>query len=136
MIPQGESFVYLKEEQPDYQSPEKDRKMETDLGPADALLGPSGIDDHINIGDKGDPCDKPIKEPASIISLDKVPRYSNLFISVHPFILHGYRIHHSLSECLKSMFTLHNETLNIWTHFLPFIGFLVLFIYDMASKIF
>lgn len=31
------------------------------------------------------------------------------------------RPYSSASECLLSLFTLHNETLNIWTHFLPFL---------------
>jgi len=69
-----------------------------------------------------------------IISLDDVPRFRRLFIQVHPFILNGYRIHHEIRDCFLSVFKLHNETLNIWTHLLPFIGFLVLLTYLFISK--
>ena len=69
-----------------------------------------------------------------IISLDQVPLFRKLFIQVHPIILNGYRIHHQISECFVSVFKLHNETLNIWSHMLPFIGFLVLLTYLIISK--
>jgi hypothetical protein len=78
----------------------------------------------------------PASMEVQIISLDQVTRFKNLFISVHPFIFHGYRIYHKTPDCLRSIFTLHNETLNIWSHLIPFLGFLVVFIYDLSSKIF
>lgn len=74
------------------------------------------------------------EEGPKIISLENVPNYRKLFIQVHPFILHGYRIHHEISDCLFSVFKLHNETLNIWSHLIPFIGFLSLLINLLASK--
>ncbi len=70
---------------------------------------------------------------AAIISLYELPKYKNFFITVHPFIIHGYRIHHSLSQCLKSIFAMHNETLNIWTHLIPFFIFLGVFIYNLIG---
>jgi adiponectin receptor len=69
-----------------------------------------------------------------IISLDEVPMFRKLFIQVHPFILNGYRIHHEIKDCFLSVFKLHNETLNIWTHMLPFIGFLILLTYLFISE--
>jgi len=36
------------------------------------------------------------------------------------FILTGYRTEHTVFDCLKSIFSIHNETLNIWTHLLAF----------------
>jgi hypothetical protein len=68
-----------------------------------------------------------------IISLVDLPRYKNFFITVHPFIINGYRINHSLNDCLKSVFKLHNETFNIWTHLFPFFIFLSLFIYNVIG---
>lgn len=52
--------------------------------------------------------------------------YENIpsFMRDNPFILGGYRARFSWSQCLKSMFRLHNETLNVWTHF---IGALIFF---------
>ena len=74
------------------------------------------------------------EEGPKIISLDQVPLFRKLFISVHPFVLNGYRIHHTFKDCFLSMFKLHNETLNIWTHFLPFWGFLILAINLFSSN--
>ena len=69
-----------------------------------------------------------------IINLDQVPLYRQLFIAVHPFIVNGYRIHHTAKDCFISMFTLHNETMNIWTHFMPFISCIILMIFLVTSK--
>jgi adiponectin receptor len=67
-------------------------------------------------------------EKAEIINLDKIVYYSNLFIAVHPFILTGYRIHHNLQECITSIFKLHNETFNIWSHMIACLSFVIIFI--------
>jgi len=75
------------------------------------------------------------EEGPKIISLDEVPMFRKLFIQVHPFILNGYRIHHEFKDCFLSVFKLHNETLNIWTHMLPFIGFLVLLTFLFISNL-
>ncbi len=70
----------------------------------------------------------------TITSLENIPKYTNLFVCVHPFILHGYRIHHTLKDCFWSLFTLHNESLNIWTHLVPFFAFMILIIYNLCGK--
>ena len=56
-----------------------------------------------------------LKHP-KIISLNEITKYKNFYIALHPFIIYGYRIHHNFFDCLKSIFKIHNETLNIWTH--------------------
>jgi adiponectin receptor len=43
-----------------------------------------------------------------------------------PFILTGYRVHFSLRLCLRSLFHVHNETGNVWTHLLGAIAFVAL----------
>ena len=63
-----------------------------------------------------------------IISLEDISKYSSVFISVNPFIYNGYRIHHNVCDCIRSMYKMHNETFNIWTHKIPFIAFLLLLI--------
>jgi adiponectin receptor len=68
-----------------------------------------------------------------IISLEEIPKYLNVFISVYPFIYTGYRIHHSLLNCFKSIFRLHNETFNIWTHLIPFIATIVILAMRMKT---
>jgi len=35
-----------------------------------------------------------------------------------PFILSGYRVEHRVWDCLCSLFKIHNETVNIWSHIL------------------
>ena len=43
------------------------------------------------------------------------------------FLIHGYRInHHKTIDILKSLFSMHNETLNIWSHLIGVIVFISL----------
>mmetsp|Transcript_1476 Transcript_1476/g.5564 ORF Transcript_1476/g.5564 Transcript_1476/m.5564 type:complete len:481 (-) Transcript_1476:2403-3845(-) len=51
-----------------------------------------------------------------------VPRY--LIFNQH--ILSGYRVNFTVRDSLYSLFTLHNESINIWTHVFGFVLFLVL----------
>lgn len=39
------------------------------------------------------------------------------------YILSGYRVYFSFPLCLKSLFRVHNETVNVWTHLLGFLYF-------------
>jgi len=76
-----------------------------------------------------------IKQP-KITSLDEIQKFSNIFVCVYPFIFYGYRINHTIKDCLFSIFKLHNETMNIWTHLLPFLFFFSLLFIQSTSKIF
>jgi adiponectin receptor len=51
----------------------------------------------------------------------------------NPFILSGYRAHYTTKMCLQSVFRIHNETANIWTHLLGFILFVGLCTYLFAD---
>ena len=42
------------------------------------------------------------------------------------FIMTGYRAYLSFAECAQSMFRVHNELVDIWTHFVPACVFLAL----------
>lgn len=46
---------------------------------------------------------------------------TKFLLSENPFILSGFREYTegSFSECSKSVFHIHNDTMNIWTHLLP-----------------
>lgn len=45
----------------------------------------------------------------------------------YPFVLSGYRAHDSTAwEALRSVWSWHNETINIWTHLLGFLFFAIL----------
>ena len=47
-------------------------------------------------------------------------------------IITGYRQRLEYQECIKSIFKLHNETVNIWTHLLGFMVFFGLMIKDIC----
>jgi adiponectin receptor len=47
------------------------------------------------------------------------------------FIINHYRVNYTWKTCLKSMFQLHNETLNVWTHLLGVFLFLYLFFFTL-----
>uniref|UniRef100_A0A6B2LCN1 Uncharacterized protein n=1 Tax=Arcella intermedia TaxID=1963864 RepID=A0A6B2LCN1_9EUKA len=50
------------------------------------------------------------------------------FLTFNPFILTGYRQNLSMKDCLRSVFCIHNETGNIWTHLLGALMFGIYFI--------
>ena len=53
---------------------------------------------------------------------------------VSRFIL-GYRNRLNFLDCLRSLFLLHNETINIWSHLLGFAFFAGLFVHDLVLVI-
>ncbi len=48
------------------------------------------------------------------------------------FIRTGYRVNNSFSDALWSLFAIHNETINIWTHLLGALLFIGLSVYSQA----
>ena len=100
----------------------------------ESMAGDIIIDNSFGEENKGLGVKENMKREPKIISLDKLTKYNNIFIIVHPFIFHGYRIHHTVRDCFFSIFKLHNETFNIWSHLIPFFGFLAIMIYDLISK--
>ncbi|CAH1247067.1 PAQR3 [Branchiostoma lanceolatum] len=52
-----------------------------------------------------------------------------------PYITAGYRNNLSYQQCIRSIFQIHNETVNIWTHLLPAILFLPLALYDVTVSV-
>jgi hypothetical protein len=55
-----------------------------------------------------------------LVIFDELPER----LKKNKFILDGYRIDYNTVDSLKSLFHLHNETMNIWTHILGFLLFL------------
>ena len=53
--------------------------------------------------------------------------------SRNPVLKTGYRPPLPVTECFSSIFTLHNETVNIWSHLLGGLGFLALLISETCS---
>ncbi|KAM9539523.1 progestin and adipoQ receptor family member 3-like isoform 1-T2 [Salvelinus alpinus] len=56
-----------------------------------------------------------------------------LFMKENPYITDGYRARLQSKLCLKSIFVLSNETVNIWTHLLGFLLFFLLGVNDMST---
>ena len=55
----------------------------------------------------------------------------------YPFIAAGYRVRYSIKNCLYSIFTFHNETMNIWTHLLAFstlIGVVLFLTFEYCTR--
>ena len=70
-----------------------------------------------------------ISNPQIVTLSEIIPNNKlKIFINVHPFIYTNYRISYSLTDCFKSIFTLHNETGNIWTHIIAAIINIILLI--------
>lgn len=66
-----------------------------------------------------------IKRPC-LVDYAKAPK----FTKDNKYLLRGYRCNYDTpSKALGSIFHWHNETCNIWTHFIPFIFTLIAFIY-------
>jgi len=61
-----------------------------------------------------------------LLKYDEAPEYQK----TNPYIRTGYRSPQSWCQCLRSVLSLHNETLNIWTHLLGFLFFLTLLLWD------
>ena len=70
----------------------------------------------------------------SDVRLLKVTEVDDFYRS-NPFILTGYRDRTTFLGCLKSVLLLHNETINIWSHFIGFLFFVGIFLRDILFLI-
>jgi adiponectin receptor len=57
------------------------------------------------------------------------------YLGDNSYIHHGYRLHYSVSECFHSLFELHNETINVWTHLIGSLIFFTLFFVVCTQQI-
>ncbi|CAI5737038.1 unnamed protein product [Peronospora destructor] len=55
------------------------------------------------------------------------------YLADNSYIRSGYRLHYSARDCFLSLFELHNETLNVWTHIVGSFIFLMLMLYLALS---
>ncbi|KAK1892260.1 Progestin and adipoQ receptor family member 3 [Dissostichus eleginoides] len=56
-----------------------------------------------------------------------------VFLRENPYITDGYRAYLPSRLCIKSLFILSNETVNIWSHLLGFLLFFFIGVYNMAT---
>ncbi|CAF1121961.1 unnamed protein product [Didymodactylos carnosus] len=84
-----------------------------------------------------DPCYDSNKNENKQTSWNKQQLYSYndipLYLQTNSFILNSYRHDLTIKNCLFSLFLLHNETFNIWTHLSCAIVFIYLFINDFKK---
>ncbi|KAJ5078461.1 adiponectin receptor protein [Anaeramoeba ignava] len=66
-----------------------------------------------------------------LFDADNVP---HRHVGFTKFVKTGYRMNFNIALCFKSVFKLHNQTLNIWSHFLGFLVFIGITIYIYSSK--
>jgi adiponectin receptor len=60
----------------------------------------------------------------SIVTADDAPDYL-----AQEGISHGYRVNHNCTAAAGSVFGIHNESINIWTHFIAMWAFLAWFVF-------
>lgn len=70
-----------------------------------------------------------VKKPFHLCDFGALPEY----LRDNEFILRGYRSEWPLKHALLSIFRIHNETGNIWTHLIGFLLFFSLTIYTFAK---
>uniref|UniRef100_K3XC53 Adiponectin receptor protein n=1 Tax=Globisporangium ultimum (strain ATCC 200006 / CBS 805.95 / DAOM BR144) TaxID=431595 RepID=K3XC53_GLOUD len=56
------------------------------------------------------------------------------YLADNSYIRSGYRLNYSVRDCFLSLFELHNETLNVWTHIIGSFIFLSLMMYLTLSS--
>jgi adiponectin receptor len=69
-------------------------------------------------------------DPWRLRRIEEVPAW----MAANPYILSGYRLNYSFWMCLRSLFMVHNETGNVWTHLLGFLLFVGL-AYHVVSAV-
>ncbi|KAH6819244.1 heptahelical transmembrane protein2 [Perilla frutescens var. frutescens] len=80
--------------------------------------------------DGGDGRKKAVELERRLLKYEELPEYlkDNEFITSH------YRCEWPLKDVVLSVFSLHNETLNIWTHLIGFVIFLGLTVISLTDK--
>jgi len=66
-----------------------------------------------------------------VYGYNHIPR----FLRGNLWILDGYRVHFSYTQCMRSVFMWSNESLNIWSHLVGGIWFLCVLVYDNYERI-
>lgn len=65
-------------------------------------------------------------------SLARIGSYeeADVWVKDNEYLISGHRIeHYGFRETFKSLFTWHNETLNIWSHLLPALIFCIVLVF-------
>ncbi|KAF3331010.1 Heptahelical transmembrane protein ADIPOR3 [Carex littledalei] len=74
-------------------------------------------------------CSRIVKNYHQLVEYNSLPAY----LKDNEYILRYYRSEWPIRQTLLSIFTIHNETLNVWTHLIGFFLFLALTIYTATQ---
>ncbi|KAL0585111.1 hypothetical protein ABG067_005007 [Albugo candida] len=66
---------------------------------------------------------------AMLHSFDVLHEEGFAYLADNSYIRSGYRLNYTVRDCILSLFQLHNETLNVWTHMIGSLIFLGLIMY-------
>nr|CCA17357.1 adiponectin receptor protein putative [Albugo laibachii Nc14] len=66
---------------------------------------------------------------ATLHSFDVLHEEGFAYLADNSYIRSGYRLNYTVRDCVLSLFQLHNETLNVWTHMIGSLIFLGLIVY-------
>ena len=97
------------------------------------IMQDANEDSHLISADNIESRDMPAERPVStcgipLYSYECIPSY----LQFNQFIRSGYRVGLNLKLCARSLFALHNETVNIWSHVLGIIFFIVYAPFDFV----
>lgn len=91
-------------------------------------------DDEGYIGNRADVADIEIPPQEEFKTFIGHMLLAPTFLLDNEYILHGYRINFNTKKKIcRSLFQLHNETVNVWSHITGVIAFIILLIYSGAS---
>lgn len=75
------------------------------------------------------PADAKARLDRELITFERLHQEGFSYLADNSYIRSGYRLHYSARDCVRSLFELHNETLNVWTHMVGSFIFLALIAY-------
>ncbi|ETV98682.1 hypothetical protein H310_08785 [Aphanomyces invadans] len=70
-----------------------------------------------------------------LAAVDALKGHGFEFLAFNQYIRTGYRVHHTWHDCVLSLFQLHNETWNVWSHLVGAVVFLVLTLHHATLQL-
>lgn len=74
------------------------------------------------------------RQKAELHTFERLHQEGFAYLADNSYIRSGYRLNYSVHDCFLSLFQLHNETLNVWTHIIGSIIFVSLMAYLTLSS--
>jgi adiponectin receptor len=74
------------------------------------------------------------RQKSELHTFERLHQEGFAYLADNSYIRSGYRLNYSVRDCFLSLFELHNETLNVWTHIIGSIIFVSLMVYLTLSS--